>query len=101
MSNALQTYQHTILDKVLPFLQKRSKYSYIGFALICLLAQRTYSFFSVPKILRPYPRISFFAMLKSFYFMESVYDRNRKLVIPLTNAGHKFYVVYIYHIYIG
>jgi hypothetical protein len=96
ISDALQPYNKAIMDKLMPFLKKRSKYSYIGAAVLCILAQQVYSFFKVPKQLSRYPSVSFFAMMKSFYSLESIVARNKNLVTPLTNAGHKFYVVKIW-----
>ncbi|GAA5798150.1 hypothetical protein HPULCUR_003550 [Helicostylum pulchrum] len=91
IENALKNYSITF-EQILPMLQKRSKASYIGAAILLLAVQQVYSFFTPPKHLRSFPRVSFFAMIKSFYYNESVSQRNKKLVAPIMNAGHKFYV---------
>jgi hypothetical protein len=94
MENALKTYS-TTLEKLFPMLQKRSKVSYIGLAILFLVIQQTYSFLSVPRHLRQFRKVSFLAMVKSFYTNESVSSRTKRLVTPLLNTGHKFYVVSI------
>lgn len=93
VENALKTYSNT-LEKIFPtLLQKRSKVSYIGLAIFLLVVQQTYSFLNAPRQLRRFPKISFFAVVKSFLTNESVFNRTKRLVTPLMNAGHKFYVV--------
>lgn len=92
IENTLKNYSITF-EKILPMLRKRSKASYIAAAILLLAVQQVYSFFTPPKHLRSFPRVSFLAMIKSFYYNESVSLRNEKLVAPLMDAGHKFYVV--------
>lgn len=92
IEKALNNYSITF-EKILPLLQKRSKASYIGAAIFLLAVQQVFSFFIPPKHLRSLPRVSFFAMIKSYYYNESVSERNKKLVAPLVDAGHKLYVV--------
>ncbi|KAG2236257.1 cytochrome P450 [Thamnidium elegans] len=91
IENVLKNYTVTF-EQILPMLQKRSKASYIGAAILLLAVQQVYSFFTPPKYLRSFPRVSFLAMIKSFYINESIFQRNKKLVAPLMNAGHKLYV---------
>ncbi|CEP15817.1 hypothetical protein [Parasitella parasitica] len=62
-------------------------------AVLCLVLERIYASYAVPpSYLRHYPKVSLFDMLKSFYIKESVASRNKRLIAPLTNAGHGFYV---------
>lgn len=92
IENVLKNYS-TIFEKLFPMLQKRSKLSYIGLALLLLVVQQAHSFLSVPKRLRSFPKVSFFSMLKSFYYKESVADRQKRLIAPIINDGHGFYIV--------
>lgn len=91
IENALKNYSVTF-EKILPILQKRSKASYISAAILLLVVQQVYSFFTPPKHLRSFPRPSFFGIIKSFYLNESVFQRNKKFIAPFMDAGNKFYV---------
>lgn len=90
--NISASYQQT-LDRVISVVRK-NKTSYIGMAILCVVLQRVYASYAVPpKYLRRFPKVSFVDLLKSFYNKESVASRNKRLVTPLTNAGHGFYIV--------
>lgn len=93
VDNVLYSY-HSAVDNVLPMLRRRSKGSYIGMAILCLVIKQVYSAYSVPNHLKRFPKVSFLAMIRSFLIKESVANRTKRLVTPLTNAGHGFYVVY-------
>jgi hypothetical protein len=93
MEKSLANYSSTLKEVVLPFLRKRSAGSYIGFAILLIVVKQTYSILRVPKKFRQFPSVSVFSMIKSFYYKESVIERNRKLVAPIVKAGHKFYIV--------
>ncbi|KAF1805999.1 hypothetical protein V8B55DRAFT_1452924 [Mucor lusitanicus] len=89
--NISASYQQT-LDRVISVVRK-NKTSYIGMAILCVVLQRVYASYAVPpKYLRRFPKVSFVDLLKSFYNKESVASRNKRLVTPLTNAGHGFYI---------
>lgn len=92
IETALKTYSKTF-EKILPILQKRSKASYISAAILLLVVKQVYSFLTPPKQLRAYPRISFFAVVKSFYQNESVFNRCKRLITPLMDSGYGFYIV--------
>ncbi|KAL7327302.1 hypothetical protein PS15p_205755 [Mucor circinelloides] len=88
----IASYNQALLERVISVVRK-NKTSYIGMAILCVVLQQVYASFTVPpKYLRRYPKVSFFEMMKSFYRKESVLNRNKRLVTPLTNAGHGFYV---------
>ncbi|CAO0796784.1 unnamed protein product [Mucor circinelloides] len=91
VDNVLQSY-NSVVENVLPMLRKRTKTSYIGMAILCLVIKQVYSAYSVPKHLQRFPKVSFLAMVRSFLIKESVASRTKRLVTPLTNAGHGFYV---------
>ncbi|KAF1802679.1 cytochrome P450 [Mucor lusitanicus] len=91
VDNVLYSY-HSAVDNVLPMLRRRSKGSYIGMAILCLVIKQVYSAYSVPNHLKRFPKVSFLAMIRSFLIKESVANRTKRLVTPLTNAGHGFYV---------
>jgi hypothetical protein len=85
---------NSMIERLVPFiLEKRSKKSYIGIAISIVILQQIYSYNHVPKKLRGFPKVSFFSMLKALLTNESVSDRTKRLVTPLTNKGHKFYLV--------
>lgn len=92
IETALNKYS-TLVKNLLPILQKQSRGSYIGLAILCLLAQQAYSYLTPPKFLREFPRVSFFATVKSLYTNESVNDRFKRLVLPVIKDGDGFYVV--------
>ncbi|KAL7330391.1 hypothetical protein PS15p_205347 [Mucor circinelloides] len=91
VDNVLQSY-NSVVENVLPMMRKRTKTSYIGMAILCLVIKQVYSAYSVPKHLQKFPKVSFLAMIRSFLIKESVASRTKRLVTPLTNAGHGFYV---------
>ncbi|KAI9484151.1 MAG: cytochrome P450 [Benjaminiella poitrasii] len=94
IDNALQLYRQVVLDKLVPALGKKgSKSSYIGMAIACVVLHQIYStFFVVPKELRRFPTVSLLSLAKSFFINESIANRTKRLVTPLTNAGHGFYI---------
>lgn len=97
IENTLQSYNKAI-EKALLVVRK-NKTSFIGMAIFCLVLQQVYASFTVPpKHLRQYPKVSFLSMIRSFYIKESVANRTKRLVTPLTNAGHSFYVVSSFYI---
>lgn len=98
VDNVLQSY-NSVVENVLPMLRKRTKTSYIGMAILCLVIKQIYSAYSVPKHLQRFPKVSFLAMIRSFLVKESVASRTKRLVTPLTDAGHGFYVVSCCSIY--
>lgn len=90
--NLTESYSQT-LERAISVVRK-NKSSYIGMAVLCVVLQQIYASFTVPpKYLRRFPKVSFVELLKSFYKKESVLNRNKRLVTPLTNAGHGFYIV--------
>ncbi|CAO3614068.1 unnamed protein product [Mucor hiemalis] len=91
IETALNKYS-TVVKNLLPILQKQSKSSYIGLAILCLVAQQVYSYLTPPKFLRQFPKVSFFATFKSLYYNESVNDRFKRLVLPVIKEGNGFYV---------
>lgn len=93
VEKALQHSYNTAIENVLPMFRKRSKSSYIGMAILCLVIKQVYSAYSVPKHLQRFPKVPFLSMIRSFLIKESVANRTKRLVTPLTNAGHGFYVV--------
>lgn len=100
IENTLQSYNKAI-EKALLVVRK-NKTSFIGMAIFCLVLQQVYASFTVqPKHLRQYPKVSFLSMIRSFYIKESVVNRTKRLITPLTNAGHSFYVVSSFCIYIS
>jgi type III secretory pathway component EscR len=92
IENALQSY-NKVIEKILPVLQKRSKISYIGVAVFLAIIQRIYAILRVPKDLRRFPEVTPLSMIRSLYVNEPIVNRTKRLVTPLTNAGHGFYVV--------
>lgn len=97
IENTLQNC-NKIIEKAFLVVRK-NKTSYIGIAIFCLVLQQVYASFAVPpKYLRQYPKVSFLSMIRSFYIKESVANRTKRLITPLTNAGHNFYVVSSLHI---
>ncbi|KAI8091152.1 cytochrome P450 [Gilbertella persicaria] len=90
VENVLQVY-HQVAERLLPVLKRQSKVSYIGAAILCILASEVYAQLRVPKYLRQFPKVSYFKLLKSLYVNESVFDRNKRLVVPITQQGYKFY----------
>lgn len=92
MENQIESYRLAI-EKLLPAIQKRSKLSYITFAVALIAAQQLYSFFRVPKNLRQFPRVSYFSMAKSFLKSESPTDRYKRIIFPVASKGNGFYVV--------
>lgn len=93
VEKALQHSYNIAIENVLPMFRKRSKSSYIGMAILCLVIKQVYSAYSVPKRLQIFPKVPFLSMIRSFLIKESVANRTKRLVTPLTNAGHGFYVV--------
>lgn len=93
IEQAVELYNQTIEKLLHLILQKRSKKSYIGLAISIVILQQIYSANHVPKNLRGFPRVSLLSMIKSMWSNESVSDRTKRLVTPLTNEGHKFYLV--------
>ncbi|KAI7903596.1 cytochrome P450 [Cokeromyces recurvatus] len=86
-------YRHTIVDKLVPILKAKGNRPYfISLAVVCVVVQQLYSFFVIPKYLRRFPNVSILSFAKSFYAKESVANRTKRLITPLTNAGHDFYV---------
>lgn len=92
VETALNKYS-TLVENLLPILQKRSKGSYIGLAILAIILQQSYSFLNPPKKLSQFPKVSFLSIAKSFYTNESVVNRFKRLVLPLVQANHGFYVV--------
>ncbi|KAI8988313.1 cytochrome P450 [Mycotypha africana] len=90
--NILVKSYSSALEKLLPMLQKKSKYSYIGVAILCLVLKQAYSLTVPPKALRCFPKIGVLTMFKSMYSKEPVLDRTKRLVTPLTNKDHKAYI---------
>lgn len=90
---AVQMYHGTMERLLHLMLQKRSKKSYIGIAISIVILQQIYSAMYVPKKLRRFPKVSSLAMIKSLWNNEPAADRAKRLVTPLTNEGHKFYLV--------
>lgn len=95
MNTVLKNYSISF-KKLFPMLQKRSKLSYIALAVLIIAAQQAHSFLYVPKHLRGFPKVSFISMVKSYYYKESVADRQRRLVAPLIKEGHGFYIVSLF-----
>ncbi|CEP12638.1 hypothetical protein [Parasitella parasitica] len=91
IENFMQSYNRAI-ENVLPILRKRSKASYIGMAIMCIVIKQVYSAYSVPKHLQRFPKVSFLSMIRSYLIKEAVVERTKRLVTPLTDAGHGFYV---------
>lgn len=83
-----------IIDDIIPFLKQNLKPSYIGLAILCLYVHRVYTSFTVPPAaLDHFPRVSFFSVVKSLFVNEAVAERTKRLINPITAAGHKFYTV--------
>jgi hypothetical protein len=93
IEDALKNYSLTFKNEVLPILKSIPKTSYIGLAILILVARQTYNFLTPPKELRQFPNISIFETVKSFINKESVAAQRKRLTAPLINKGHKFYVV--------
>jgi type III secretory pathway component EscR len=89
---ALRNY-NKLFEKALPILQRRTKASYISIAIFLVIIQQIYSILRVPKNLRHFPEVSLLSMIRSLYINEPIVERTKRLVTPLTNAGHGFYVV--------
>lgn len=92
VDSVLQSY-HSVVDTVLPIVRKKTKVSYIGVAILCFVIKQVYSAYSVPKHLQRFPKVPFLSMIRSFLIKESFANRTKRLVTPLTNAGHGLYVV--------
>jgi hypothetical protein len=88
-------YKNSLVEKILPFLRRQSKMSYIGVAVLCLFVERAYSILRVPKNLRHFPSVGYLTMLKSILYNESLDDRTNRLIRPLVESGAKAYVVNI------
>lgn len=98
VDTAIQTC-HTVLERLLPFFQNRkNRYSCIGAAIACILLRHVYATIALPpRHLRSFPRVSTFAILNSFKNLESVPNRIKRLINPITDAGYSFYMVCIWH----
>lgn len=94
IDTAIQTC-HTALERLLPFFQDRkNRYACIGAAIACLLLRHMYASIALPpRNLRSFPRVSTFAILNSFRNFESVPNRIKRLINPITDAGYSFYMV--------
>lgn len=84
-----------ILEKLLPVLQKKSKWSYISAAALLITIQQIYSYLHVPKKLRHIPSVSFLAMAMSYLRVESQADRFKRIIQPVVSKGNGIYVVCI------
>ncbi|KAI8370151.1 cytochrome P450 [Choanephora cucurbitarum] len=91
IENAMEIY-HRIVQKTLPVLKKQPVSSYITAAIILFLSSEIYSQVTVPKHLRPFARVSFLSLVRSFMRKDSVVERNKRLIAPIVNQGHKVYV---------
>ncbi|KAF1802379.1 hypothetical protein V8B55DRAFT_1594502 [Mucor lusitanicus] len=93
VDTAIQTC-HTVLERLLPFFQNRkNRYSCIGAAIACILLRHVYATIALPpRHLRSFPRVSTFAILNSFKNLESVPNRIKRLINPITDAGYSFYM---------
>ncbi|KAI7895101.1 cytochrome P450 [Mucor mucedo] len=91
IDSVLKNYS-TAFEKLFPMLKKTSKLSYIGFAVLLLAVHQAHSFLVVPKHLRHFPKVSFFSMIKSYYYKESVADRQKRLIAPLIKDNNGFYI---------
>ncbi|CAO3697771.1 unnamed protein product [Rhizopus stolonifer] len=80
------------LDKLVQVLHKRSKGSFIGAAIFLISVHQVLSYFRVPKNLRHIPRVSTFALAKSFLSGESRLSLAQRLLIPTSVKGNGFYL---------
>lgn len=94
VDTALQTYNKAI-EKLLPFLaNKKSRYSCIGAAIVCILLRQIHSSIALPpRHLRQFPRVSTYALFSSFKNKEAVPKRVKRLINPISDAGYSFYMV--------
>ncbi|KAI8331303.1 cytochrome P450 [Blakeslea trispora] len=92
--NTVQVHRQ-VVQKVLAVFKRQSISSCIATAIVLFLASEIHKQLAVPKYLRPFERVSFISLVKSFIGMDSVFERNRKLIAPIVNQGHKVYVAKI------
>ncbi|KAG1146795.1 hypothetical protein G6F37_004157 [Rhizopus arrhizus] len=86
-----KSYRET-LEKLLPILQKKSKWSYISAAALLITIQQIYSYLHVPKKFRHIPSVSSLAMAMSFLSHESQADRFKRIIQPVVSKGNGTYV---------
>ncbi|CAO3680922.1 unnamed protein product [Rhizopus stolonifer] len=86
-----RSYQ-VALNKLLPVIQKNTKRSYIGVALVLITLHRIYSYLRVPKQLRHITSLPFLSMEKSFYYREPPYSRFKRFILPVINKNNGLYL---------
>ncbi|KAI8385815.1 cytochrome P450 [Blakeslea trispora] len=89
--SATQIY-HQVVQKALPVFKKQPITSYITAAVLVFLTSEIYKQLAVPKHLRPFEKVSFLSLIRSFMRMDSVVERNKRLIAPIVNQGHKLYI---------
>ncbi|KAI8391099.1 cytochrome P450 [Radiomyces spectabilis] len=80
------------LNKVTKYLEKRSKWSYLGIAVALFVSHKVYRFLHVPPSLRHIPAVSYWRMVGSFLSKEPPQRRMERLILPTIQGTDGIYL---------